>query len=157
LPASTWAGVPTPDNSGIQLFGSFGATDVVSFSSPVVTPVIAIVSPGQAGILAQFNFTAGENFVSRRRRPLIGPGRIRADQMGPDRLRAEGNGLVQFLGSYSSITWTNPVYENYYLATVAYATPEASTWAMMLAGFVGLGFVGYRARGTAVSTGGLFF
>lgn len=29
-------------------------------------------------------------------------------------------------------------------STVAAAVPEASTWAMMLAGFVGLGFAGYR-------------
>jgi hypothetical protein len=27
-------------------------------------------------------------------------------------------------------------------------TPEASTWAMMLAGFAGMGFIAYRKRGT---------
>jgi hypothetical protein len=31
------------------------------------------------------------------------------------------------------------------------AVPEPSTWAMMLAGFAGLGYVGFRARRTAVA------
>jgi hypothetical protein len=31
----------------------------------------------------------------------------------------------------------------------ASAVPEASTWAMMLAGFAGLGFVGYRRNKAA--------
>jgi hypothetical protein len=31
------------------------------------------------------------------------------------------------------------------------ATPEASTWAMMMLGFAGLGFAGYRARNKALS------
>jgi hypothetical protein len=35
--------------------------------------------------------------------------------------------------------------------TVSVATPEPSTWAMMLAGFAGLGIVGYRASRKAVS------
>lgn len=34
----------------------------------------------------------------------------------------------------------------------AYATPEPSTWAMMLLGFGGLGFVGYRATRRAEKT-----
>jgi hypothetical protein len=32
------------------------------------------------------------------------------------------------------------------ITNVAVSAPEASTWAMMLAGFVGLGFVGYRRQ-----------
>jgi len=31
------------------------------------------------------------------------------------------------------------------------AVPEASTWAMMLIGFAGLGFLGYQARGSAAA------
>jgi hypothetical protein len=34
-------------------------------------------------------------------------------------------------------------------ATYTYAAPELSTWAMMLAGFAGLGFAGYRRRAIA--------
>jgi hypothetical protein len=31
------------------------------------------------------------------------------------------------------------------------AVPELSTWAMMLIGFAGLGFVGYRGRRKAIA------
>ena len=31
------------------------------------------------------------------------------------------------------------------------AIPEASTWAMMVLGFAGLGFAGFRARRTAIA------
>jgi CHASE1-domain containing sensor protein len=37
-------------------------------------------------------------------------------------------------------------------APVATGTPEPSTWAMMILGFVGVGFAGYRASRNAVST-----
>jgi hypothetical protein len=36
--------------------------------------------------------------------------------------------------------------DNFVSAGLASNVPEASTWAMMLAGFAGLGFAGYRAR-----------
>jgi PEP-CTERM motif len=35
------------------------------------------------------------------------------------------------------------------------AVPEPSTWAMMLVGFAGLGFVGYRRRAAAILRSGL--
>ena len=38
----------------------------------------------------------------------------------PDRrgVGVEGNGLIHFPGTYSSISWTNPVFEDYYAFTV---------------------------------------
>ena len=44
-------------------------------------------------------------------------------------------------------TWISG-YEGFGGVSVALTstTPEPSTWAMMLLGFVGLGFVGYRQR-----------
>jgi hypothetical protein len=36
---------------------------------------------------------------------------------------------------------------------VSASAPEPSTWAMMLIGFAGLGFAGYRARRTATAVG----
>ena len=64
----------------------------------------------------------------------------------------EQGGSVQ-PGNFDSITS-----ENRYLygtVTLASGVPEPSTWAMILVGFVGLGFVGYRrskARVTFAST-----
>jgi PEP-CTERM motif len=146
-PASTWQGGSVanapPDNSGIQLFGSFGATDTVTFSSPVTDPVLAIVSLGQPGITASFNFTASEPFVLLGGGPSSTWAGQALTRVGDIVYGAEGNGLVQFMGAFSSLTWTNPVFEDYYAVTVG-SVPEPSTWAMMALGFAGLGFVGYR-------------
>jgi hypothetical protein len=140
-----------PDNSGIQLFGSFGATDTVSFSAPVTDPVLAIVSLEQAGITASFNFTPNEPFVLLGGGPSTTWGGQALTSVGDVVYGTEGNGLVMFTGTYSSITWTNPTRENYYAVTVGSAVPEPSTWAMMLLGFAGLGFAGYRTSRKPIS------
>ena len=63
--------------------------------------------------------------------------------------------LVGFAGgsfdvSVISGTFPNPVlYKGSGTASVGPAVPESSTWAMLLIGFVGLGFAGYRARMSA--------
>jgi hypothetical protein len=56
----------------------------------------------------------------------------------------EGNGSVAFLGKFSSISFTTPEYESWYAFTVGSAVPEPSTWAMMMLGFSGLGYAGFR-------------
>jgi hypothetical protein len=63
-------------------------------------------------------------------------------------LGEEGNGLVMFTGTFSSLSWTNPTYEFYYAFTVGSvgAIPEPSTWAMMILGFAGVGFMTYRRK-----------
>jgi hypothetical protein len=53
-------------------------------------------------------------------------------------------------GGYNGSTWTNP--ENstsilYITADFTAAVPEASTWAMMILGFAGVGFLAYRRKG----------
>jgi hypothetical protein len=57
---------------------------------------------------------------------------------------------VQFIGTYNSISWTNPVYEYWYgfdagVAGVA-AVPEPETYVLMLAGLAGVGFMARRRR-----------
>jgi len=59
----------------------------------------------------------------------------------------EGNGLVIFNGLITDISWTNPTHEFFYAFTVGEvgAVPEPSTWAMMILGFAGVGFMGPTA------------
>jgi hypothetical protein len=73
--------------------------------------------------------------------------------MGESVWGSYGAGVVQFFGDYSSISFKDPVFKYYTFITVgdedlvdsvAGGVPELSTWAMILLGFVGLGFVGYR-------------
>lgn len=147
-PSSTWMGGPVttapPDNSGIQLFGGNGAnaiTDTLTFGSPVTNPVLAIVSLGQTGVEASFNFS--DPFVLLGGGPSSTWGGSSLTSGGETVYGFEGNGLVMFQGTYSQISWTNPNFENYYSFTVG-AVPEVSTWAMMLVGFASLGFAAYR-------------
>ncbi len=50
----------------------------------------------------------------------------------------------------SEVTSGNPSYGNE-ITAVSLSTPEASTWAMILLGFAGLGFAGFRSRRTATA------
>ena len=156
-PASTWEGGPVtnapPDNSGIRLIGGpyGGATDTITFSSPVSDPVIAIVSLGQGGITAEFDFTTSDFSLAGGGASSTWGGQP-LTSAGDIVYGSEGNGLVVFHGTYSSISWTNPVAENYYAFTVGSAVPEPSTWAMMGLGFAGLAFAGFRSRRTTTTT-----
>ena len=60
----------------------------------------------------------------------------------------EGNGTIQFQGTFNSISSINPNSEYWYGFTVGTvsAVPEPSTWAMLLLGFAGMGFMAYRRR-----------
>ena len=154
-PAATWMGGPIANgptgNSGIKLIGGFGATDTITFSSAVLNPVLAIVSLGQGGIPASFDFSNNNPAVSFT---VYGGGQSNNWQgqplttNGQSVFGVEGNGLVMFHGSFSSISWTNPSAENYYVFQVGTvgAVPEPSTWAMMILGFAGVGFMAYRRK-----------
>jgi hypothetical protein len=66
--------------------------------------------------------------------------------------------------AYADPTFTigDPAYADYTITGVperpaAVATPEPATWAMMLLGFAGLGYAGYRRRGMLRVTRSLSF
>ena len=144
-PASTWTGGSVtsapPGNSGIQLWGGNGSvTDTITFSSPVKDPVIAIVSLGQGGINASFDFIGNPTFTLEGGGPSSAWGGSGLTAIGSNVYGSEGNGLVQFLGTYSSISWTNPTYEYYYAFTVGTAgVPEPASWSLVIMGLGGVG------------------
>jgi len=67
----------------------------------------------------------------------------------------EANGTVQFLGTFTSLSWANPVFENWYGFNVGFesvaAVPEPATWFMMILGFAGVGLIAYRRRDQAAA------
>jgi hypothetical protein len=128
--------------------GGGTVVDTLTFASPILNPVIAIVSLGQGGINASFDFDPNLSFTTFAGGPSSTWGGVALSASGSTVFGQEANGLVMFSGEVSSISWTNPTYENYYGFTVGEvgAVPEASTWAMMILGFCGLGFMAHRRK-----------
>ena len=120
-------------------------TDTITFSKAVTNPVMAIWSLGQGGINASFNFNAT---------PTLQSGGPSAEYSGSSIVvsgnnvyGSEGNGTVQFTGTYTSLSWTNPTYEGWYGFTVGVsAVPEPGEWALMLSGISLMGFMVRRKK-----------
>jgi len=144
-----------PPSSGgiVQLFGGpSGASqtpvlNTITFSTPVTNPVMAIWSLGQSGIPASFVFNQTPALQSGG--PSVEFAGNSISVTGNTVNGAEGNGTVEFLGTFQSISWTNPTYENWYGFTVGIpaAVPEPGSITLLLAGIVAVGFtVGRRNR-----------
>jgi hypothetical protein len=153
-PASSYTGgtvsnAPLRSGGIIQLFGDTDATDTITFSHAVLNPVIAIWSLGQGGVPASFDFSQTPTFEAGGPSAEYGGGAITVS--GNDVFGSEGNGVVQFTGTFTSITWTNPTYENWYGFTVGIEAPEPAAWVLMLVGFGGLGAAMRAARRTRLT------
>jgi hypothetical protein len=125
-PASTFTGGVVgnapPHTPTIQLEGGSGITETVSFSSTVVDPIFAIWSLGAPGSSASFDFSSksGQAFNILGGGPSTEFAGSAITATGSIVHGSEGNGLVQFIGSFDSLTFTTPNFENYYAFTVGY-------------------------------------
>ncbi|HUA97161.1 MAG TPA: Ig-like domain repeat protein [Terracidiphilus sp.] len=121
-PASTFSGGivgnAPPAYNGLALEGGYPYTETITFSQPVTNPAFAIWSLGSPSILAYFNFTAAEPFNLLGGGPSNEYGGQSIVVAGTAIYGSEGNGIVQFIGTYSSLTFTTPDYEDYYALTV---------------------------------------
>ncbi len=150
-PSGTFSGgavgnAPPSANGIIQVFGGSNAgVNTLTFSQAVLNPVMAIWSLGQGGINAQFAFNTA--FTIESGGPSAEYGGASITSVGNTVFGSEGNGTIQFTGSVTSISWANPVAENWYgftVGTAVQAIPEPETYALMLAGLAALGFVARR-------------
>lgn len=139
---------PTSANGILKITGGNLAENTVFFNTPVLNPVMAIWSLGQGGIAANFTFTTTPTFVSGGPSAEYSGSPITV--LGNVVSGIEGNGTVQFLGTFTEISWTNSVYENWYGfnvgAPVAAPVPEPGTMVLLAGGFLGLAIYGKRRK-----------
>jgi hypothetical protein len=151
-PSTTWAdgtvvsNAPVASNGTVRLQGGGGdaaVVDTITFSQAVVNPVFAIWSLGPATPTPSFNFI-GATPVLVSGGPNAEYGGSSITVTGNDVYGAEGNGTVEFIGTYTSISWTNPASEYWYgfdvgISGVAAAVPEPGSVGLMLGGLTLLG------------------
>lgn len=126
----------TPGTNGTLLMtGGTNEINTFHFSQAVVNPLIDLFSVGQGGVPVTFNFLNNATFsLLSQGAGNWGGGLL--TQSGSSVTGWEGNGLLQFHGTYTDISFTTPNYEFYYGATVGAinAVPEPATYALILAG-----------------------
>jgi hypothetical protein len=107
-------GVPdAPTSSDIlALTGVHGITNTLTFSAPVTDPVMAFVSVGRPGIEVDYAFDAPFDVVNSGRGwwstyyNILPTGGL-FTQVGNTLRGEEGDGVIQFHGTFSSISWTS--------------------------------------------------
>jgi hypothetical protein len=118
-------------------------THTITFGTPVVNPVMDIVSLGQAGIDTQYDFSlsSGQSMSILEQGPSYGFWGCDTclSLSGTTLTGTEGDGVIQFIGTFTSLTWTGANPENWNGFTFGVpvvdppnATPEPATWASTL-------------------------
>ena len=139
-----------PTNSDIITLDRSSSLNTITFSSPVVDPVMAFLSLGRDPAVWGPNYIVRYEFDAPFTVLNYGPNNIWAGvgtltDIGSNTLEGiEGNGIIQFSGTFSSISWSNSPNEYWHGFTVGAPVPEPGT--MLLLGSELIGLAGWGRK-----------
>lgn len=139
--SATVSNLPSPNNSYIALTGYPNLTNRLTFSLPISNFVMNIASLGNPSTNASYNFDSapvvlsqGSGYWGAQTTPLSASGNVVSAR--------EGNGTIQFNGTFTSLTWTTPADEFYSAFTIGAtsqaAVPEPSAVSLLILGLGGV-------------------
>lgn len=114
-----------PGTDLLALRGGLNQIYRVTLSEPIKDPIMAIVSLGRAGSNTTYDFDSPFTIVSEGRGFWGGNTTTALEQLPGDILVGnEGHGTIQFIGTFSTFTWTVPTPENWHGFTFGIRTTE---------------------------------
>ncbi len=147
------ANAPT-NNTIVALDENPAFTDTLTFSSPIRNPILDIVSlgAGGSGTSVKYNFNATPVILSQGPGYWAGGCNTCLSVSGNSLIGTEGDGVVEFIGTYSSISWTTTGSEYWNGFTVgvegvASPVPEPCSFMLLGSGVLGLLTVCKKFRG----------
>ena len=155
-----------PDADLLQLAGGQDETYTVTLSEPIKDPIMAILSLGQNSLPITYNFDAPFTIVSQGT-GYFGGSTSSLVQLDDNVLQgSEGHGTIQFLGTFSTLSWTVPDPEVWHgftfgIRTTARLEPPdggvgGSGGGLGTGGFGSGGVNGSGGTGGVFGTGGFF-
>ncbi len=160
-PLSTFTAPPTVTNappSDLIAIDGTATTHTISFGTAVVNPILEVVSLGQPGLGTAYDFSlsSGQSMSILAQGPSNAYGGCSTclSLSGSTLTGHEGDGIIQFAGTFNSLSWTgaNPEYWNGFTfgvtgVSTGSGTPEPATWGTLLLAFaVAVPFVIRRLR-----------
>lgn len=136
-----------PAGNYVVLTGFSGLTSTLTFSAPVTNLILAVASLGAATVPGSYNFDRTADVASE------GQGAFSVfcgfcstmSMVNPTTaLGTEGNGIVQFSGTFTTLSWTVPDPEVYTIFNVGITdaslngVPEPASLSLVAAGVVAL-------------------
>jgi hypothetical protein len=109
----------------LQLSGGQNETYTVSLSQPIKDPIMAIVSLGSPGTATTYDFDSPFTIVSQAAGYFGGSSTALVMLANNVLQGTEGSGTIQFIGTFSTFSWTVPTPETWHGFTFGIRTTEA--------------------------------